>query len=48
MKDISNKKSLKEYESTLTTWNKGKMGKYQLLKRLNKRAFDLSMRSIEK
>ncbi len=32
-------KNLKPYESTLTTWNRGKFGKYRILKKINKKAF---------
>ncbi len=32
-------KNLKPYESTLTTWNRGKFGKYKILKKINKKAF---------
>ena len=42
MKDKSKNKDGKDYEITLTTWNKGKFGKYKLLKKNNKIAFDKS------
>ena len=45
MKDTPNKKQLKDYERKLVTWNKGKHGKYKNLKKLNKRAFNLSVSS---
>ena len=45
MKDTPNKKQLKDYECTLVTWNKGKHGKYKKLKKLNKKAFNLSISS---
>tara|TARA_B100001013_G_scaffold143580_1_gene84818 strand:+ start:554 stop:688 length:135 start_codon:yes stop_codon:yes gene_type:complete len=42
MKDKSKNKDEKDYEIILTTWNKGKFGKYKLLKKNNKIAFDKS------
>ena len=45
MKDTPDKKQLKDYERKLVTWNKGKHGKYKKLKKLNKRAFNLSVSS---
>tara|TARA_B110000008_G_C16775557_1_gene486369 strand:+ start:514 stop:654 length:141 start_codon:yes stop_codon:yes gene_type:complete len=34
-----NKKKLKDYEINLVTWNRGKYGKYKILKKINKKAF---------
>ena len=48
MKEEPIKKLLKNYESSLTTWNKGKLGKYQLLRKINKKAFELSKIITEK
>jgi len=42
MKEKSKNKDGKDYEIILTTWNKGKFGKYKLLKKNNKIAFDKS------
>ena len=33
MKDKPKNKDTKDYETILTTWNKGKFGKYKLLKK---------------
>ena len=33
------RKKLKSYESKLTTWNRGKFGKYKILKKMNKQAY---------
>jgi len=41
MKDTPDKK-LKEYETMLVTWNKGRHGKYKILRKNNKKAFNLS------
>ena len=35
MKDTPDKKLLKEYECSLITWNKGRHGKYKILKKIN-------------
>jgi hypothetical protein len=48
MKEEPIKKLLKNYESSLTTWNKGKFGKYQLLRKINKKAFELAKIITEK
>ncbi len=48
MKDAQKKKLLKDYESSLTTWNKGKLGKYKLLRKINKKAFKRSIVTTEK
>ena len=48
MKDEPIKKLLKNYESSLTTWNKGELGKYQLLRKINKEAFKRSKIITEK
>ncbi len=45
MKDTPDKKLLKEYECSLITWNKGRHGKYKILKKINKKAFNLSISS---
>ena len=45
MKDTTEKKQLKDYESDHLTWNKGKHGKYKILKKWNKKAFNLSISS---
>ena len=42
MKGKSKNKNKKDYEIILTTWNKGKFGKYKLLKKNNKTAFNKS------
>lgn len=42
MKDKTKNSHLKKYESVQTTWNKGKFGKYRILKKINKQAFDSS------
>tara|TARA_B100001996_G_C18349048_1_gene473240 strand:- start:103 stop:255 length:153 start_codon:yes stop_codon:yes gene_type:complete len=39
MKEKQYKKNIKSYESIEITWNKGKYGKYKLLRTLNKKAF---------
>ncbi|MBT3549433.1 MAG: hypothetical protein HOM30_03805 [Gammaproteobacteria bacterium] len=48
MKDTPNKKPLKNYELSLTTWNKGRLGKYQLLRKINKKAFKRSLNATQK
>ena len=48
MKEEPIKKVLKTYESSLITWNKGKLGKYQLLRKINKKAFELAKTITEK
>ena len=42
MKHITKNSHLKKYESVQTTWNKGKFGKYKILRKINKQAYDLS------
>ena len=42
MKDKPKNKDTKDYETILSTWNKGKFGKYKLLKKNNKIAFKKS------
>jgi len=39
MKEKQYKENIKSYEAIETTWNKGKYGKYKLLRKLNKKAF---------
>jgi len=39
-----NKKKLKSYEIDLVTWNRGKHGKYKMLKKINKRAFEKQLK----
>ena len=41
------RKKLKSYESKLTTWNRGKFGKYKILKRMNKQAYEDSIKKPE-
>ena len=36
---VKSRKKLKSYESKLTTWNRGKFGKYKILKKINKQAY---------
>ena len=36
---------LKDYEQAHLTWNKGRYGKYKILKKLNKKAFNSSVSS---
>ena len=36
---VKSRKKLKSYESKLTTWNRGKFGKYKILKKMNKQAY---------
>ena len=36
---VKSRKKLKTYESKLTTWNRGKFGKYKILKKMNKQAY---------
>tara|TARA_B100001996_G_scaffold30831_1_gene23425 strand:+ start:1458 stop:1610 length:153 start_codon:yes stop_codon:yes gene_type:complete len=48
MKEKQYKKNLKNYEFIEITWNKGKYGKYKLLKELNKKAFINSTKSTHK
>ncbi len=45
MKDTPEKKQLRGYEQAHLTWNKGRFGKYKLLKKLNKKAFKSSVSS---
>ncbi len=45
---MNNKKQnnfLKDYEITLTTWNKCFLGKYKLLKKINKKAYNESQKN---
>ena len=48
MKETQKKEPLKHYESSLTTWNKGKLGKYQILRKINKEAFHRATKTIKK
>ncbi len=41
------RKKLKSYESKLTTWNRGKFGKYKILKKMNKQAYRDSIMKSE-
>ena len=41
------RKKLKSYESKLTTWNRGKLGKYKILKSMNKQAYEDSIKKPE-
>ncbi len=41
-------KKLKSYESLLTTWNRGRLGKYKILKKINKNAFEKSIKKVDK
>ncbi len=41
------RKKLKSYESKLTTWNRGKLGKYKILKRINRQAYEDSIKKPE-
>ncbi len=36
---VKSRKKVKSYEAKLTTWNRGKFGKYSILKKLNKQAY---------
>jgi|TARA_B100001778_G_C18357392_1_gene524794 hypothetical protein len=45
MKETPSKKKLKDYEQAHLTWNKGRYGKYKILKKLNKKAFNSSVSS---
>ena len=45
MKDTPDKKQLIDYEYALVTWNKGRYGKYKMLKKWNKKAFKLAVSS---
>ena len=36
---VKSRKKLKSYESKLITWNRGKFGKYKILKKMNKQAY---------
>ncbi len=45
---VKSTKNLKPYESVLTTWNRGKLGKYKILKKNNKKAFEDSVVKIHK
>tara|TARA_X000000368_G_scaffold393361_1_gene358995 strand:- start:92 stop:235 length:144 start_codon:yes stop_codon:yes gene_type:complete len=45
MKHSTKNKHLKKYELVETTWNKGKFGKYRILKKINKLAFNSSTNS---
>ena len=40
---VKSRKKLKSYESKLTTWNRGKFGKYKILKKMNKQAYHNSI-----
>ena len=40
---VKQRKKLKSYETKLTTWNRGKFGKYKMLKRMNKQAYQDSI-----
>ena len=39
--------NLKSYETKLTTWNRGKFGKYKILKKMNKQAYKDSIKKPE-
>jgi|TARA_Y100000389_G_C17440794_1_gene508427 hypothetical protein len=47
MKEAPKKEPLKNYESSLTTWNKGKLGKYQILRKINKEAYQRTTKKIK-
>mgnify|MGYP001272262824 CR=1 len=48
MKNKKQKDILKKYEQTLTTWNKCFLGKYRILKKINKKAFAQSQNTSKK
>ena len=41
------RKKVKSYEAKLTTWNRGKFGKYKILKIMNKKAYRDSIMKSE-
>ena len=41
------RKNHKSYETKLTTWNRGKFGKYKILKKMNKQAYKDSIKKPE-
>ena len=47
MKETTKNKKLKVYELSNMTWNKGRLGKYKLLRKINKKAFKLSNDSMK-
>ena len=44
---VKSRKKLRSYESKLTTWNRGKFGKYKILKKMNKQAYQDSLMKPE-
>lgn len=44
---VKSRKKLKSYEAKLTTWNRGKFGKYKILKKMNKQAYQDSLMKPE-
>tara|TARA_Y100000817_G_C16718186_1_gene482394 strand:+ start:202 stop:354 length:153 start_codon:yes stop_codon:yes gene_type:complete len=48
MKENSDKKKLKNYETSILTWNKGRFGRYKTLTKINKEAFKKSVSAKDK
>tara|TARA_Y100000748_G_scaffold295469_1_gene287253 strand:+ start:2216 stop:2365 length:150 start_codon:yes stop_codon:yes gene_type:complete len=44
---VKSRKKVKSYEANLTTWNRGKFGKYKILKKMNKKAYHDSVMKSE-